>query len=123
MPDIDKPLGACCCVPPAAGLRMLTFTDGTQAGVFGLDDAFAAVYAQGRQADGDTAESIVDRLAAQNYIAPTTRVKYTELLLEEYGRYVEKRKRQDMISATASFTRARRTGWLARFFRSIAGGA
>ena len=47
MSDFDKPMGTCCCVPPAPGLRLLTFPDGTQSGVFGLDEAFAAVYAKG----------------------------------------------------------------------------
>ncbi len=120
MSDPDKPLGACCCVPPAAGLRVLTFPDGTKAGVFGIDEAFAAVYAQGRQADSDTAEQIVDQLAVKNYIAPTVRERYIELIVGEYETYVNTRQRNHQshdIAASDVPGKRRSTRWLSRFIK------
>ena len=120
MSDFDKPMGTCCCVPPAPGLRLLTFPDGTQSGVFGLDEAFAAVYAEGGQVHPETAEEIIEQLSVKNYIAPTIRQKYFDLIIEEYGRYVkrqeENRGKQDLSASNVSQT-GRRTRWFSRLFR------
>lgn len=83
--------GNCCCALPIPGLRMLTFPDGTKAGVMGLNEILAAVYAEGRQANTETAEEIVERLAGRNYIAPSSRPIYRDLLMEEYRHYVRNR--------------------------------
>jgi hypothetical protein len=83
--------GIYCCVPPTPGLRMLTFPDGSQAGVMGLSEILAALYAEGRQVSAETAEEIVQRLTATNYIAPSARQRYCDLLIEEYGKYVRSR--------------------------------
>ncbi len=99
---------------------MLTFPDGTQAGVFGLDEAFTAVYAEGKQVDADTVHEILEQLSERNYITPTARHQYAQLLFEEYGRYVEnqKSKRQDLESVTSSFPHAnRRARCFSRLFR------
>jgi len=73
------------------GRRMLVFPDGSQAGVMGLDEILAAVYAEGRQVSVDTAEEIVERLAVKNYIVPSSRKEYRDLLLQEYRKYVGSR--------------------------------
>jgi hypothetical protein len=78
-----------CCTVPMDGVRMLTFPDGTKSGVIGLDEIFAAMCAEGREVNADTAEEIVERLSTRNYIAPSVKPKYVNLLLEEYGRYVQ----------------------------------
>jgi hypothetical protein len=94
MSDFDKPMGTCCCVPPAPGLRLLTFLDGTQSGVFGLDEAFAAVYAEGGQVHPETAEEIITRLEAKKNYIPSSDHAHKEfryVLLKEYRKYVRDR--------------------------------
>lgn len=87
--DNTKNQGIYCCTVPMDGVRMLTFPDGTKSGVVGLNEILAALYLEGRGVDADTAEEIVDRLSAKNYIVPSARQKYVDLLLEEYGKYIE----------------------------------
>ncbi len=89
----EVPKGIYCCVPPTPGLRMLTFPDGTQAGVMGLGEILAAVYEEGRQVSRETAEEIVERLAVKNYILASVRQEYRDLLMEEYREYVDARSR------------------------------
>lgn len=91
MAEYDPPIGACCCAPPTPGLRMLTFPDGTQAGVVGLNEIFAAAYEEGRLANAETAEEIVEKLSVNNYVAPSVRKEYCDLMIEEYRKYVENR--------------------------------
>ncbi len=74
------------------GLTMLTFLDGTQVRVTGLDQILAAIYAEGGQVNLETAEEIVDRLEKKNYIPPSARQEYQKLLLKEYRVYVASRK-------------------------------
>jgi len=92
MAGYDPPIGVRCCTPPTPGLRMLTFPDGTQAGVFGLDEIFAAAYREGRPANGETAQEIVRRLSAENYVAPGVGQQYCDLIIKEYSTYVESRR-------------------------------
>jgi len=80
-----------CCVPPTPGLRVLTFPDRSQVGVMGLDEILSAVYAEGRQVSAETAEEIVERLAVKNYIIPSARQEYRDLLMGEYEKYVRGR--------------------------------
>ena len=79
------------CTPSMPGMRVLTFPDGTKAGVVGLEDVLAGVYSEGRQVSAETAEEIVSRLAVKNYIpsSDVARKEYAELLLKEYGRYCQ----------------------------------
>ena len=88
----DANKGSCCCAQPIRGLRKLTFLDGTQVGVSGLDEILSAIYAEGRQVSTDTAEEIADRLDEKNYIPPSARREYQNLLLKEYRKYVAGRK-------------------------------
>jgi|GEM_PF-439519 len=79
------------CTPSVPGMRVLTFPDGTKAGVVGLEDVLAAVYSEGRQVNAETAGEIVRRLAGKNYIpsSDSARKEYAEVLLKEYGRYCQ----------------------------------
>ena len=73
---------------------MLSFLDDTQIGVTGLDEILADLYSEGRQANEETAEEIIDRLEAQkNYIPPSDRVRkeFLYVLLKEYRKYVKSR--------------------------------
>ena len=92
MAGYDPPIGVRCCTPPSPGLRMLTFPDGTQAGVFGLDEIFAAAFREGRPANAETAQEMVERLSVNNYVAPSVRQQYCDLVIEEYSTYVESRR-------------------------------
>jgi hypothetical protein len=70
----------------------LKFIDDTEAGVFGLDEIMADLYAEGRPANDETAEEIITRLeAVKNYIPPSdrTRKDYAYVLLKEYRKYVK----------------------------------
>lgn len=87
----DAPMGATCCAPTTPGFRMLTFPDGAQSGVVGLDAIFAAVYSEDMPVSSETAQEIVERLAARNYIAPSVRQRYCDLVIEEYRKYIESR--------------------------------
>lgn len=80
----------CCCVQPGI-LTQLTFPDGTQASVAGLTDIFASVYAEGRQVNAQTAEEILERVAAKNYIPSSGRAECRDVLLTEYRKYVARR--------------------------------
>lgn len=73
---------------------MLSFTDDTEIRVNGLDEILADLYSEGRQANEETAEEIIDRLEAQkNYIPPSDRVRkeFLYVLLKEYRKYVKSR--------------------------------
>jgi HEPN domain-containing protein len=70
------------------GLTKLTFLDGTQVRVTGLDQILADIYAEGEQVNLDTAEEIVNRLEKKNYIPTSARGEYQQLLLNEYRKYV-----------------------------------
>lgn len=74
---------------PTPGFRMLYFLDGSKVGVRGLTDVLAAVYAEGKSADGDTAEEIVERLTAKNFIPASARHEYRIAVLDEYKKYLE----------------------------------
>lgn len=87
--DKDGPKGLYCCTVPMDGVRMLTFPDGTKSGVVGLNEILSALYLEGREANSETAEDIVERLSVRNYIVPSAKARYAALLLEEYERYVQ----------------------------------
>jgi hypothetical protein len=76
------------CCAPLRILTRLTFRDGTQAAVVGLQEILAAMYAEGRKANEETAEEIVERVAATSYVPSSGRGEYRDVLLQEYKRYV-----------------------------------
>jgi hypothetical protein len=72
---------------------MLRFPDGTQARVNGLVEILADLYSQGREANQETAEEIVNRLEAEkNYIPSSDRIRkeFAHVLLKEYREYLRK---------------------------------
>ena len=73
---------------------MLSFTDDIEVGVIGLDEILADLYAEGRQANEETAEEIIIRLEAEkNYIPSSERARreYAYVLLNEYRKYMRDR--------------------------------
>ncbi len=72
---------------------MLRFPDDTRVRVNGLNEILADLYSEGRQANKETAEEILDRLEKNsNYIPPSARREYKDVLLKEYRDYVAGRK-------------------------------
>jgi predicted transcriptional regulator len=70
---------------------MLKFQDDTQIRVNGLNEILAELYSEGRQANRETAEEIINRLEAQKNFIPSsdrTRKEYAYVLLKEYRQYV-----------------------------------
>ncbi len=80
--------GGCCA--PARIMTRLSFRDGTKASVVGLSEILAAVYAERREANTQTAEEILARVAAKNYVPSSCRGEYQDVLLMEYRKYVAK---------------------------------
>ena len=73
---------------------MLRFIDGTQIAVNGLDEILTDLYSQGRPANQETAQEIIDRLeTSKNYIPSSDHVRkeYRYVLLNEYREYVKGR--------------------------------
>jgi hypothetical protein len=71
---------------------MLSFPDDIKIRVNGLDEILADLRSEGRQANKETAEEIINRLeAAKNYIPSSdrTRKEFAYVLLKEYRKYVE----------------------------------
>jgi len=91
MSNIANP-GCVCCASPVRDLTKLTFLDGSQVGIIGLQGALAAIYAEGWQANDDTAEEITNRLEEKNYIPDSARQEYQRLFLNEYKKFVAARK-------------------------------
>jgi HEPN domain-containing protein len=72
---------------------MLRFPDGIQIRVNGLNEILADLYSEGRQANKETAEEILDRLEKNNnYIPSSARREYKSVLLKEYRDYVASQK-------------------------------
>ena len=73
---------------------MLKFPDGIQIRVNGLDEILADLYSEGRQANKETVEEIINRLETmKNYIPSSDRARkeYAYVLLKEYRNYVKSR--------------------------------
>jgi len=74
---------------------MLKFPDGTKIGVHDLTEILADLYSEGRQANQETAEEIINRLEAKKNHIPSshcTRREYAYVLLKEYREYIADRK-------------------------------
>jgi hypothetical protein len=71
----------------------LTFPDGVKIRIVGLDEIMAELYSEGRQANQETGEEILNRLEKHNnYIPPSARWEYKSVLLKEYRDYIAGRK-------------------------------
>jgi hypothetical protein len=82
-----------CCAPPTKGYRLLVFSDGSQAGVMGLDEIFDDAYRAGKAPDPSVAANFVDRLSEKNYIPPGQESEYGEVVLKEYQKFCEAREK------------------------------
>jgi hypothetical protein len=84
--------GGCCCVP-LKGVTKITFADGDQVAIVGLDEVLAAMSAEKRPANDETAEIIIASLVAKNYIPSSedARKAYHCALLKEYRDYMKRR--------------------------------
>jgi hypothetical protein len=83
-----------CCIPPTKGYRLLTFPDGSQAGVMGLDEVFDEACREGKMPGPSVAAGFVDRLSEKNYIAPDQVSAYEEVVLKEYRKFFEAREKR-----------------------------
>lgn len=110
--------GAGCCGPSIPGLRMFTFPDGSKAGVTGLDQILEDLFREGKEPDSETASEIVKRLASKNYIAPTTRKQYEDVLLKEYQKFYESKKTRRVNTMPEGKTNQdkEKRGFLSRLF-------
>ncbi|MCF8108927.1 MAG: hypothetical protein K9J81_08030 [Desulfohalobiaceae bacterium] len=73
---------------------MLTFPDGIQIGVTGLDEIMAELHSDGRKATDEIAREIIKRLEDKNNFIPSSeraRREYSYVLLKEYRKYVKDR--------------------------------
>lgn len=119
--DEGKCQGMYCCTVPMAGVRMLTFPDGTQSGVVGLDQIFADMYSVGRAVNPEAAEAMVEKLSTMNYIVPSARSKYATLLLEEYDKYIqgmEKGRSPTRPCGPGADSAERKKGFLSRILKA-----
>jgi len=66
----------CCCGPSIPGSRRLTFPDGSQVGIIGLDAVMEDLYQQGKLPDDTTAVEMVNWLHRNNYISPSAQKLY-----------------------------------------------
>ena len=83
---------------PTVSWRMLRFPDQTQVRVNGLDEILADLYSEGRQANQETAEEIINRLESKkNYIPSSdrTRKEFSYILLKEFKKYIAERKNKE----------------------------
>jgi hypothetical protein len=93
---MTQPLNAGnCCGPSIPGIRKITFPDGDQVGLVGLDAVLESLFKEGKSPDDSTAKELIYRLRANNYIpgSPSIEELYRTALLNEYQRYYENKKR------------------------------
>jgi hypothetical protein len=104
-----------------SGVRVLTFPDGSQTGLIGLNGIFETMQQQGRSPDEGTAAEIVEKLAAANYIPAQSRREYENLLLLEYRKFLGMRSRTPQLKETGEGEKraARMTGFFGRLFRRL----
>jgi hypothetical protein len=84
-----------CCGPSIPGIRRITFPDGDQVGLIGLDAVMEALYKEGKPPDDSTIMEMITRLREKNYISYSSPAQelYQKALLNEYQRFFEKKKR------------------------------
>lgn len=76
-----------CCTQPAKSYRLLSFPDGSQIGVIGLDELFDDAHREGRVPDLSVAIELVRQLSERNYIPSNLLEEYGEVVLREYRKY------------------------------------
>ena len=58
-----------CCGPSIPGVRKITFPDGDQVGLIGLDEVMESLYKEGKLRDDSTAIGRINRLQEKNCIS------------------------------------------------------
>ena len=84
-----------CCAPVIKGYRLLTFPDGSQAGITGLDRFFDDAYREGKRPDPSVADELVGQLSENNYITSDRWSQYEAVVFEEYRKYFEAREKSE----------------------------
>ena len=84
-----------CCGPSIPGIRKITFPDGDQVGLIGLDAVMEGSFKEGKLPDDSTAMEMINRLREKNYISDSSPVEelYKKALLNEYQRFCERKRR------------------------------
>jgi hypothetical protein len=73
---------------------MLSFPDGTKVRINGLNETMFDLYSEGRPANKETAEEIINRLEIAKYYIPSsdrTHMEFAYILLKEYQEYIKDR--------------------------------
>jgi hypothetical protein len=83
--------GGCCCVQ-FKGVTKITFADGDQVAIVGLDEVLATISAENMPANDDTAEIMIARLVMKNYIPSSedARREYRYALLKAYREHMKR---------------------------------
>jgi len=89
LPEEIEEVKSCYLSPPMLGLRTLTFSDGTQTGIVGLDVIMQDLYNQGKQANTATIFEIMERLEDENNLDAFDRKQCEEVFFEEYQHFIE----------------------------------
>ncbi len=82
-----------CCAPAAQGIRLLSFPDGSQIGINGLDGILGDAYKEGKTPDRSVAKHIVTLLSKNNYIPSSAWSEYEDVVLKEYQKFLEAKKK------------------------------
>ncbi len=83
------------CGSSTTGVRKVTLPDGDLVGLIGLDAVMQNLYREGKAPEDSTIADMINRLREKNYISdnPPVQALYEKALLNEYRRFVEKKKR------------------------------
>lgn len=90
---IDFGMSFPCNAPGIEAYRLLTFPDGIQVRVKGLDKILEETYQQGKKPHWSTASELVKKLSEYNYIPASAQFEYEEALLKEYRLFFEKKEK------------------------------
>ena len=99
----------------------MTFPDGTQVGISGLDAVMEKLCQEGRPADERAGAEIMARLKDENYFAPSARRAYEELFLKEYDWFLRARsklreeKDKSATAGNAESQKSKKRGLFRRF--------
>jgi hypothetical protein len=91
---IDLGMACPCNAPGIEAYRLLTFPDGIQVRVRGLDIIFEEAYGEGKRPHWSVASELVNRLSEFNYISSSARFEYEEAVLKEYRRFFEEKEKE-----------------------------
>jgi len=119
--QINQEIGSCC-APLIKGYQLLTFPDGSQAGVIGLDRIFDDAYREGKKPDPSVANELVSQLSEHNYIASDRWSQYEAVVLEEYQKFFEAREKNKTGNIPQGEIKPTKGKWgFAHFFKGCAG--